>query len=116
MRILHIILITVVSLSLSTPAHAASWGQLQKGACDAVSGKRAFKAKLKRNFGDDPAESLCPRLHKTVNGKSRVPDKCEKNGIAGYTGIWFENDNTCNKKEARSETKPRTRVTAKTSS
>ena len=109
MRNIYIFLITILSVSLSSPAYAASWGQLKKGTCDATSGKRIYTAKLKRNFGDDPAESLCPRLHKTVNGKSRVPDKCEKNGITGYSGLWLENDATCDKKSARSESGRQTR-------
>ena len=101
MKKTHIFLITAVSLSLASPAWAASWGPLEKGACQADSGKRAYIAKLKRNFGDDPAASLCPRLHKTVNGKSRVPDKCEKKGIAGYAGVWLVPDKSCAKKAAQ---------------
>ena len=88
---------------LPMTAHAASWGGLEKGACDATSGKRAYIAKLKRNFGDDPAASLCPRLHKTVGGKSRVPDKCEKRGLGGFVGIWMVPDKTCAKKAAKQE-------------
>jgi len=91
---------------LPITAHAASWGGLEKGACEANSGKRAYSAKLKRNFGDDPAASLCPRLHKTVAGKSRVPDKCVKKGIGGYVGVWMVPDKTCAKKAARKEYTP----------
>jgi len=91
---------------LPITAYAASWGGLEKGACEANSGKRAYSAKLKRNFGDDPAASLCPRLHKTVGGKSRVPDKCEKRGIGGYVGVWLVPDKTCTKKAAKAEMTP----------
>lgn len=103
----HILLIAVISLSLSTPAYAANWGRLEKGACEGNTGKRVYIAKLKRNFGDDPAASLCPRLHKTVDGQSRVPDRCEKKGIGGYAGIWLVPDKTCIKKAAASELTPR---------
>ena len=100
MKTVHIFAITAIATLLSTPAYAASWGGLEKGACEVTTGKRAYSAKLKRNFGDEPAASLCPRLHKTVDGKSRVPDKCEKKGIGGYAGIWLVEDKTCTKKAA----------------
>ena len=102
----HIFLFALISFSLSTPAYAANWGRLQKGACVAETGKRAYFAKLKRNFGDESAISLCPRLHKTVNGQSRVPDKCEKKGLTGYTGIWLVPDKTCTKKAASKDFTP----------
>ena len=105
----NVFLIFVFGMTMSAPAYAASWGALKKGACDGQSGKRAYTAKLKRNFGDDPAASLCPRLHKTVDGKSRVPDTCEKKGLGGYTGIWLVDDKTCTEKSAARELTPQKR-------
>ena len=105
----HILLAVVISLSLSTPASAANWGPLKKGACEGNTGTRAYIAKLKRNFGDESAASLCPRLHKTVDGKSRVPDKCGKKGLTGYAGIWLVPDKACTKKTTTREFTPRPR-------
>ncbi|NNC38433.1 MAG: hypothetical protein EX271_11485 [Acidimicrobiales bacterium] len=104
MKISCIFVVTMIGISVSMPANAASWGPVEKGACEGTTGKRIYSAKLKRNFGDDPAASLCPRLHKTVAGKSRVPDKCEKKGITGYEGIWLVPDDTCAKKSAAQKT------------
>ena len=107
MRFVHTFIAILVTICLSAPAYAANWGQLKKGACEGTTGKRIYIAKLKRNFGDDPAASLCPRLHKTINGKSRVPDKCEKKGLNGYVGIWLEPDASCIAKDAIQKHTPR---------
>lgn len=101
MKIFKILFLSLLVSSISAPAYAASWGNLQKGKCDIVSGKRIYKAKLKRSFGDDPGAGLCVRLQKTVNGKSRVPDQCVKRGLNGYTGIWLETDPSCGKADAK---------------
>jgi len=104
MKLLKISGLVLILSAISTPANAASWGALAKGECDIVSGKRMYKAKLKRSFGDDPGEGLCLRLQKTVNGKSRIPDQCIKRGINGYTGIWLEADPSCGKADAKAKT------------
>ena len=101
MRLFKIIFLALLVSSISAPAYAASWGNLQKDKCDIVSGKRMYKAKLKRSFGDDPGAGLCVRLQKTVNGKSRVPDQCVKRGLNGYSGIWLETDPSCRKADVK---------------
>jgi hypothetical protein len=105
MKTFKIIILTLAGLAVSTPAYAASWAALEKGKCDIVSGKRIYKAKLKRSFGDDPSAELCMRLRKTVNGKSRVPDQCVKRGLNGHSGIWLEPDPSCGKADAKAKAK-----------
>jgi hypothetical protein len=95
MKILHLMFLALLMVAVSAPAHAASWGRLEKGKCDAQTGKRAYKAKLKRNLTEKGGAELCSRLRRTINKESRVPDMCKKSGMASYTGYWLVTDASC---------------------
>lgn len=95
MKIIHLMFLTLLMVAVSAPAHAASWGRLEKGKCDAQTGKRAYKAKLKRSLTEKDGEDLCRRLRRTINKESRVPDMCKKTGLTSYTGYWLVTDASC---------------------
>lgn len=97
MGFVRFLLVVFLTASVAAPVQAASWGRLQKGKCDVESGKRIYKAKLKRSFSEDSAAKLCPRFRRTIDGESRVPDMCKKSGMTSFTGYWLVVDATCRK-------------------